>query len=151
VLDWGCGSGQKLIEFFGHFDTLGADVDYRLPVLQGRYPDRQWSVCPVIVDHDVVLCVDVIEHLDDPLHLIRRFAVGRWRHLIIATPDRDLVAQHKYRRGRDRLRQRQGPPLNRWHAREWTAAEFAQLLRREIGEPTVTVLGRWNLVAHICR
>lgn len=151
VLDWGCGSGQKLVEYFGHLDTLGADVDYRLPALQSRFPDRRWAVCPVAVDADVVLCIDVIEHVDDPIDLLRQFAHGTWRHLIIATPERELVARHKYRRQRHRLRQRAGPPLNRWHAREWTAAEFAKLITREIGTPAIKILGRWNLVAHIQR
>lgn len=149
VLDWGCGSGYKLVQLFGAYDTLGVDVDYRLPVLQARYPDRRWAVVPVPACADVILCVDVIEHVQDPAALLRHFAAGTWRHLVISTPERELVARHKYRRSRSkRLRQLSGPPMNRWHTREWTAAEFARFIRRELGiKPEIQVLRRWNLVA----
>jgi hypothetical protein len=152
VLDWGCGTGWKLVNYFGHLNTLGADVDYRLPVLSARFPNRRWGVCPVAVDADLVLCVDVIEHVDDPLGLLRTFAAGRWRHLILSTPEREQVARLKCRTEAERWQQRHGPPVNRWHAMEWTADEFRQLLRREFGsKPTVKILGRWNLVAHLTR
>lgn len=152
VLDWGCGSGTKLVDMFGRLDTLGVDVDYRLPTLTARYPDRRWGVVPVPVDADLVLCVDVIEHLDDPAELLRTFAAGRWRHLVISTPDRDRVARHKCRSRKSKRQERNGPPCNRWHAREWTADEFAAFLRHELGAtPEVTILRRWNTVAHVTR
>jgi SAM-dependent methyltransferase len=151
VLDWGCGTGWKLVDLFGHLDTLGADVDYRLPTLAARFSDRRWGICPVAVDADLVICADVIEHVDDPAELLRTFAAGRWRNLIISTPERDLVARHKYMSKAAKQQQRNGPPGNRWHAREWTASEFATFVRREIGEPQISVIGRWNLVAHCWR
>jgi SAM-dependent methyltransferase len=152
VLDWGCGSGAKLVEMFGRYQTLGVDVDYRLKTLQARFPDRAWGVVPVAVDADLVLCVDVIEHLDDPAELLRTIAAGRWRHLVISTPDRDRVARHKYRTRKARRRQRNGPPMNRWHAREWTADEFAAFLRHELGATAeIVILRRWNMVAHVVR
>lgn len=152
VLDWGCGSGWKLVNYFGHLDTLGADVDYRLPVLTARFPSRRWGVCPVAVDADLVLCVDVIEHVDDPLGLLRTFAAGRWRHLIVSTPERERVAQFKCRTDAERRQQRRGPPLNSWHAVEWTADEFGRLLLREFGsKPAIEIFGRWNLVAYLTR
>jgi hypothetical protein len=151
-LDWGTGSGSKLVDFLNHLDTLGADVAERLPTLQARFPDRRWAVCPVPVDADLVLCVDVIEHLEDPLALLRHFAAGTWRHLIISTPERTRVARHKYGPGRARRQQLAGPPANRWHAREWTAAEFARLILRELDiVPSLQILGRWNLVLHCQR
>jgi len=152
VLDWGTGSGAKLVAFFGHLDTLGADVAERMPTLRARYPHRFWAVCPVPVDADLVLCVDVIEHVADPLALLRQFNAGDWRHLIISTPERNQVARHKYGPGKIRRQQLAGPPANRWHAREWTQAEFVRLVSREIGPPvSVCILGRWNLVVHCSR
>lgn len=147
VLDWGCGSGAMLLKFFGHLDTLGVDVAWRLPALKSRWPNRRWTACDVPADADLVLCVDVIEHLDDPLDLLQRFAAGRWRHLVITTPDRALVARYK---GRTRARRKQqllGPPLNVRHTREWTASEFAQLLTREIRPPQIVTIGRFNVIA----
>jgi SAM-dependent methyltransferase len=152
VLDWGCGTGAKLVEMFGQYQTLGVDVDYRLPTLRARFPDRAWGVVPVAVDADLVLCVDVIEHLDDPAELLRSIAAGRWRHLVISTPERNRVARHKYRSRKARHQERNGPPMNRWHAREWTADEFAALLRHELGATAeIVILRRWNTVAHVVR
>lgn len=152
VLDWGCGSGYKLIKLFAGYDTLGVDVDYRLPTLQRRYPRRKWAVVPVPAIADLILCVDVIEHVDDPAALLRHFAAGTWRHLIISTPERERVARHKYRSPQHRRRQLAGPPMNPWHTREWTAAEFLLFLSREFHcTPQISVLARWNLVAHVSR
>jgi len=142
VLDWGCGSGAKLVRLFGHLDTLGIDVDYRLPVLQSRFPDRQWAIAPVPCLADLIICADVIEHLDDPLWLLDEFRRGEWRHLIISTPERD----------RCRGKKDMGPPKNKWHAREWNEAEFAAMIARRLGiVPVTRVLGRHNLVAHVER
>ena len=152
VLDWGCGSGGKLVKFFARYDTLGVDLDYRLASLRARFPDRRWDVVPVPAVADMLLCVDVIEHLDDPAALLRHFHAGRWRHLVLATPERELVARRKYRGRRARRQQRQGPPGNRWHTREWTASEFSHLLTREFDQtPEIHILGRWNLVACLTR
>lgn len=142
VLDWGCGSGQKLVHFFGHLDTLGVDVDYRLPTLQARYLDRQWGIAPVPIDADLVFCADVIEHLEEPGEFLRDLKSGRWRHCIISTPERD----------RCRGKRDMGPPLNKWHTREWNETEFATFLTAELNiKPTTTVLGEYNLVAHLMR
>jgi hypothetical protein len=150
VLDWGTGSGCKLIECFGHLDTLGVDVAWRLPTLTSRYPQRRWGVCPVPIDADMVLCVDVIEHLDDPVELLQKFAAGSWRHLVISTPERQLVASRKRLNKRQKRQQLAGPPINRWHTREWTCQEFSALLLREFClVPQVTLFGKWNLAAHI--
>jgi 2-polyprenyl-3-methyl-5-hydroxy-6-metoxy-1,4-benzoquinol methylase len=151
VLDWGCGSGSKLVEFFQGYDTLGVDVCYRLATLRQRFPSRRWEMVPVPAEADLILCIDVIEHVENPLTLLGHFRSGNWRHLVIATPERELVARKKYR-AQARRQQRRGPPMNRWHAREWTDDEFAQLLTREFQQtPQITVLGRWNLVAHLRR
>lgn len=151
VLDYGTGSGADLIKYFGTRSTIGVDVLFRLPPLQLRFPGRRWVAAPCPAVADLILCVDVIEHVEDPLELLRHLAAGSWRHMVISTPERDRVAKYKCHSHRDRMRQRAGPPRNPHHVREWTSAEFARLLRREIGEPTITVLGRWNLVAHICQ
>ncbi len=143
VLDWGCGSGFKLVSLFGHLDTLGLDVGYRLPVLQSRYPTRQWGVVPVRpLKADLIICADVIEHMQDPLWLLDDIRNGEWKHCIISTPERDRC------RGKNDM----GPPRNRWHAREWNESEFAAMLTKRVGiVPTTVVLSRHNLVAHLDR
>lgn len=149
ALDWGCGTGDMLVKHFGHLDTLGADVPSRLQTLQASYPSRRWASCPVDVHADLVLCVDVIEHLDDPVGLLRTFDAGSWRHLVITTPDRAGVARHKCTSAAAKRSQLTGPPRNTRHTREWTRDEFSMLVRREIGgDWSVVTIGRFNNVAY---
>ena len=77
VLDWGCGSGAMLVKHFGDRRTVGVDVDWRLPSLRKRWPGREWQGLGVKADADLVMCVDVIEHVDDPVAMLQTFAVGR--------------------------------------------------------------------------
>jgi hypothetical protein len=71
----------------------------------------------------VVILSDVIEHLRDPLPLLRRLAA--WAricpYVLVSTPDRDRV------RGPADV----GPPANRAHVREWNLSELTRLLSRE--------------------
>jgi hypothetical protein len=153
VLDWGCGSGAMLVKHFGHLDTLGADVPYRLARQRARFPDRRWAACPIEIVADLVVCVDAIEHLDDPLAMLGAFNAGLWRHLFITTPDRALVAKHKCRTAAEKTRQLNGPPRNPRHTREWTRAEFEKLVTREIKHDSAStaLIGRFNIVSHLQR
>lgn len=152
VLDYGTGSGADLIKYFGKRNTVGADMPFRLPALRIRFPNRRWVAAPCPAVADLVLCVDVIEHVEDPLELLRHFATGRWQHLVISTPERNLVARYKCQGREAKHRQRSGPPRNPHHVREWTQAEFRQLIAREFRqEPRIRVLGRFNLLAHLTR
>jgi len=143
VLDIGCGTGVKLANYFGEYATLGADADYRLATLKSKFPDRKWDVWPIPVDADWVMSVDVIEHLEDPTEqLLKPISEGRWRHLLIATPERDKVRGDKD----------MGPPSNRWHSREWNRKELSRYLQQELGYwPTTWCLAEHNLVAYIER
>lgn len=146
VIDLGTGTGFKLIRYFGKCDTLGIDVEYRMQNLRGRYPERKWAAYdvmnPVPVVADLVLCVDVIEHVQDPRRLLDSIMAGTWDHCVISTPERDIVRGKKDK----------GPPKNRWHVREWNEAEFAAFLHDHTGLKVRThVLGRYNLVAHLVR
>ena len=142
VLDWGCGTGGKLVRVFGHLQTLGVDVPECIARVKKKRPDREWCSPPVSIVADLVLCVDVIEHLDDPRDLLKQIKEGDWRLLVISTPERDRV------RGKRSM----GPPTNRWHVREWNRSEFKAFLQQELGvQPRTVVLGRWNLVARVER
>jgi glycosyltransferase involved in cell wall biosynthesis len=119
VLDIGTGSGYKLVTILGQFDTIGTELSPTYEHLLQTYPDRKWLLsdlskpCP-IQEVDVVMAVDVIEHLQNPDQLLDYIATIRWKKLVLSTPDRDRV------HGPNDL----GPPLNTCHAREWNAEEF---------------------------
>lgn len=145
VVDIGCGDGYKLIYLFGDMDTLGIDVTEKIRQLQSVYPHRNWEDVNEEnpISTDLLLCVDVIEHLDNPLLLLQRIDDAQWSHLIISTPERDLVPDNP----------KQGPPKNPRHTREWNQLEFEMLLREHVGAGSykLQVMGQYNLVAHLTR
>jgi 2-polyprenyl-3-methyl-5-hydroxy-6-metoxy-1,4-benzoquinol methylase len=123
VLDVGCGSGFKLIHQLGQFQTTGIEVDPTFSWLQKKYPDRHWllfdTVKPENLSTDLIICADVVEHLDNPDDLLDFLSEIDFKFLVISTPERDQVA------GVSDF----GPPENTAHFREWNAIEFKNYLR----------------------
>jgi SAM-dependent methyltransferase len=128
VYDVGCGSGYKLVQYLGEYETIGFDVESTVALLKKRYPDRTWH--SVGFDHrsfapaDVVVCADVIEHVTDPDALVDFLHHVTGRYLVLSTPDRDLIypkEQHRHF----------GPPKNISHVREWSFAELAAYIGRK--------------------
>ncbi len=126
VLDFGCGSGHKLIQYLGQFQTIGIELPETLTFLKVKYPTRTWLEAGEIDSHankiDLIVCADVIEHVQDPeelLHQLQTLSDGA--DIIISTPARDL------KRGRWHY----GPPPNPYHVREWSQSELAAWLSSE--------------------
>ena len=118
VLDFGCGSGYKLIKYFSDADTLGVDLAPTVNFLTHKYPGKKWRELPgLTVSVDIFIAADVIEHLLDPDQLISTIKRVRPQHIILSTPDRNLTVKNW---GYPAL----GPPTNRHHVREWTFDEF---------------------------
>lgn len=115
VLDIGTGSGYKLISNFKDHYTLGIDVPDTVNWLTNKYPDRNWSsdFSPV-KGFDLIICADVIEHLENPDNLLKLIEESRPRHIVLSTPDRNLVYGYDHN----------GPPKNKSHLREWAFDEF---------------------------
>jgi SAM-dependent methyltransferase len=124
VIDVGCGSGYKLVHLLNKYITTGIEIDPAFSFLQRKYPDRKWllfeHVIPSQLKADVVICSDVIEHLDNPDDVLDFISEIDFQQLIISTPERDAVA------GRNDF----GPPENTSHYREWNAIEFKNYLRQ---------------------
>ncbi|WP_374328365.1 methyltransferase domain-containing protein [Azonexus sp.] len=118
VVDYGCGSGFKLIKYLGEFETTGYELLDNVNKLRDKYPDRNW--CPssfsenVFFSTDLVICSDVVEHLVDPNQLMFFLERQDFKYLVLSTPDRNLV------RGFEDM----GPPANLAHVREWSYIEF---------------------------
>ena len=131
VMDIGCGSGDKLAEFFGTSPAriVGVDQDSAIRFARDRFPSIEWLSGDLDAEQfwteltefrpDLVICADVIEHLVDPAALLRRLhhLIGDGL-LILSTPDRASL-DHA-----DPL----GPPGNRRHIREWTADELSKFV-----------------------
>jgi SAM-dependent methyltransferase len=124
VLDYGTGSGFKLVKYFdkAHPGTvIGVDLRDTVTLLRRKYPDRMWTTpeyLPPPSTCDLIICADVIEHVDDPDTLLMTLKSLEPQLIIISTPDRDLIA------GAAPL----GPPLNPAHVREWNFVEFREYL-----------------------
>ncbi len=121
VADVGCGSGFKLVNYLGQYDTTGYDVEQTVAFLRNKYPERTWRSVPFsergLPSPDLVVCSDVIEHVPDPDALLD-FIVGLSpRYVVLSTPDRDCL----YRPG---SRHHVGPPTNPTHLREWSFPEL---------------------------
>lgn len=120
ILDIGCGSAHKLRKYFDgkkHF-VVGIDMPSTVVWLRKTYPDGTWFTDPANIPmvFDMVICSDVIEHVEDPHELIDTILSFRPGTIVISTPDADLLGRPM------------GPPRNPHHVREWTMPAFHALL-----------------------
>lgn len=120
VLDIGCGGAYKLLKYFGDQKTAGIEVEPTLSWLKAKYPDRLWRApqC-VALPYDMVICSDVIEHVEDPDALLEQIKAVRPKLVVISTPDRTLLNGPPL-----------GPPKNIHHRMEFTAKEFCDYIGR---------------------
>ena len=129
ILDIGSGPGTKLKKFFDLkqfqitlFDQPGmekvvaktiGDVEFFGVNLENRDFSNQKQ-------YDLIICADVIEHLEDPdslLEIIKKH-LKQSGTCIVSTPDRDMC------RG---LKNMQSP--NKAHVREWNKPELIEYLK----------------------
>lgn len=125
VIDIGCGSGYKLHKYLGHFQTLGVDTAPVIAQAIQDYPMHKWADVstfnPDLHEADLIICADVIEHVDNPDNLLKIISsIKNWKYLIISTPERNQ------KRGVYHF----GPPPNTSHFREWNRKEFRKLLSK---------------------
>ena len=120
VLDIGCGSGFKLLQYFSHCHTIGMEVGSTFEFLRQQYPGRTWisAAHPEQLPSrtDLIICSDVIEHVTNPDALLQLIDKIDFEFLFLSTPERNMVrGWYDY-----------GPPENVCHIREWNAKEFRQ-------------------------
>jgi hypothetical protein len=124
VIDVGCGSAYKLIDKFNYYDTVGIELKESYNWLLKKYPEKKWMdferVIPSDLAADLVICSDVIEHVENPDDLMHFLKKMRFSRLMISTPERDSV------RGKNDF----GPPENTTHYREWNKEEFKDFVSK---------------------
>ena len=138
VVDFGCGSGEKLRHFFASGSRRLVGVDFRGSMAYARSQSSavEWTDCNLGLWSDlaavaatfssrrprVLIASDVIEHLSDPRPLVGTLRQLLLQHpasrLILTTPDRHRM----HGAGAD------GIPTNVCHAREWRLEELHQAL-----------------------
>jgi SAM-dependent methyltransferase len=136
VIDVGCGSGYKLVNYLSDFETIGVDVPPAFDWLRKTYPDKRWlhwdEFRQARQSADLVLSSDVIEHFPDPDELVEAIRSVDFRYVILSTPDRDLVhGRWEY-----------GPPENDAHCREWNMPEFRDYIGRHFSIIDHTITNR---------
>lgn len=123
VVDIGCGRARKLCASWAPGETLGYDTLETVTWLQAHHADRRWKVANLESDildlpteTTTVICADVVEHLVDPLPLMKTLARAHKQgaKVFLSTPDR--VEEHGFAH--------RGPPPNTAHVREWSLSEF---------------------------
>jgi SAM-dependent methyltransferase len=130
LVDLGCGRAEKLAPLAAEFGLVGVDHGPNLAMAREHAPSvelvdfdlerRDAIPLPAEAQGNPALCIDVIEHLRDPVPLLRNIGrlVDDAPFALLSTPERDLV-----RGAEDR-----GPPGNPHHVREWNLQELAKLL-----------------------
>jgi SAM-dependent methyltransferase len=127
VLDFGCGRGS----FLDALKTCGWQTYGIEPAVDGAFPRHQrLTVVPSSAAFDLVIAHHVLEHVTDPLSLLRQFAlaVRPGGYLFVAVPRLDTLPTHrdyKYM-------------LNRVHVTAYTSTCMQELLARagwELVEP----------------
>jgi SAM-dependent methyltransferase len=124
VLDLGCGHGVKLRDFINPICTniVGVDFQHSIDYCKSNHDFGEWFVDniedPLYLGRkfDLIICSDVIEHLNDPNNLFDYLRVHSHKDtmIVLSTPERDL------HHGENHI----GPPMNKTHVREWNASEL---------------------------
>jgi len=142
VLDAGCGEGETLERLHDLMpgDVFGLDINpacvrfasARLPA----YRFETGDVCSVGHEDDrfeLVLCLEVLEHLADPNRALRELVRVSRRHIVVAVPNEPLFRLTNLARGKY---------VGRWgdhpeHCQHWTRSSL------------VTLLAEWTDVAAV--
>lgn len=143
VLDVGTGSGYKLLKYFRGKHTLGIDLPRTVAWLREAYPERQWKTFgPPALGYQLLICSDVIEHLQNPDGLLNWIEVAAPNLIVLSTPDRSLMAGHL----------QDGPPHNLSHVREWSFEEFRAYIGRRFDVATHEISNREQMTQMmVCR
>ena len=133
IIDVGCGSGYKLVNILGEFNTIGVETEPCYSILKKIYPLRKWLLSGEkeksfmlyddLQETDVVICSDVIEHIIDPDVLLDYLISLNSKYYIISTPCRQVLCNHPKFSNIHKTHWN-GPPFNECHVREWTMEEF---------------------------
>lgn len=132
IVDIGCGSAKKLNSFFSvRFKTFGIDqqaaINYCKSVyktgvfLVEDFDNPTLRIKELIPRADLVICSNIIEHVEDPDTLLDyiKAVSGPETVIFLATPERESLC------GENVL-----TPKNPFHVREWSKTEFNEYVSR---------------------
>jgi SAM-dependent methyltransferase len=152
ILEVGCGEGIVIRYLAGR--VAGARIDGveldagALEQARRRCPGAslvRGDVCDLPVGtrtYDLVVCLEVLEHLADPARALREIRRASRRGCLVSVPHEPFFRLGNLLRGKD-LR-RLGNPSD--HVQHWGARDFAAFCRQELALRTTTTTFPWLIV-----
>ena len=113
-----------MLKHFGkNYSFTGIDIGTTYEHLVKTFPEHNWQDGEAVdyssLHGHLVICADVIEHVDDPSALLDKIkSIQQLQLVVLSTPDR-LLARGWFD---------YGPPKNWTHMREWNGKEFARYI-----------------------
>jgi 2-polyprenyl-3-methyl-5-hydroxy-6-metoxy-1,4-benzoquinol methylase len=152
ILDVGCGEGftlQKLmdrgigkrlegIEYLDRAIEIGNKIHPELTLKQGNIYDLPYKDN----EFDLVLCTEVLEHLEEPEKALKELKRVAKRYCIISVPNEPLFMLGNFLRGKN---------LARWgndieHIQHWTSNQMKKFVGRELKITSVLRPLPWTLI-----
>jgi SAM-dependent methyltransferase len=134
IVDVGCADGYVYRYLRDHsgiaFDYVGYDIDH-LAITQAKrgfpgIPFREASIYDLKVNTELVLCMQVLEHLNAPERAVKQLASMNADYFVVSVPHEPWFALGNLARGRHIRRLGSLPG----HINHWTKRSFAELLGR---------------------
>jgi 2-polyprenyl-3-methyl-5-hydroxy-6-metoxy-1,4-benzoquinol methylase len=154
VLDAGCGEGETVARLDGCLPAAVAGVDMReecVAFTRERFPSMKVSRQSVYSldfgdrSFDLVLCLEVLEHLDDPAAAISELSRVSRRDLVLSVPHEPWFRIGSLLRGNHVSRLGNHPE----HVQHWRARTFRRFLAPQVEVVSLATAFPW-LIAH-CR
>jgi 2-polyprenyl-3-methyl-5-hydroxy-6-metoxy-1,4-benzoquinol methylase len=154
VLDAGCGEGETVARLAGCLPPRLAGIDVRddcVAFIKRRFPyieaSRQSVYQLAFPDgaYELVLCLEVLEHLDQPEAALAELSRVSGGDLLLSVPHEPWFRLGSALRGKH-LRTRGNHPE---HVQHWNSGTFADFLASKVQVVSVTTAFPW-LIAH-CR
>lgn len=135
ILDVGCGEGytvERLLEVDGDLAIQGVDHDLRaVRHARRKLPEIFWHMGDIrrlpfaSGSFELVLCLEVLEHLGDPLRAVREVRRVSSRHCLISVPNEPFFMVCNLLRGKNVPAWGNDPE----HVQQYTVAEFLGVMR----------------------
>lgn len=138
VLDFGCGEGFVIdalaargVELSG-YEGLDLRPD-AVAEARSRWPAMKFTVASVFdtsfddAQYDVVMALEVLEHLYDPTEALRRLVSLTGGTLLLTVPNEPWFQLVNLARGRDLIRLGNHPE----HVQHWTPTSFAEFVSQQ--------------------
>ena len=137
LLDAGCGDGEALVRL-QHIlprETTGIDIDVKqIDIAKSKISDVKFEVrdlmkLPYLDDSfDLVICLEVLEHVANPESILSEIARVSAKHLIISVPNEPYFMLGNLLRGKNISRL--GDDAQ--HINHWSHKSFKEYLSRHV-------------------